>query len=407
MKSESARWLALFTCYFLFISNGFLFFFVPPLLPLLRADIPMDDLAVGWLQGMYAIPAVLLALALGSLLDRWDTRRAGIAAALLMIGGNVVFNLGGNYALMCAARFVVGIGCILINLVAAKMVTLWFHKKQRGLALSVLHTAWPLGAIIAFSTFHGFGQALGWQGTTLALNVFVALTVIAFVLFAPRRPGEAEDRARIATERRTQQKSGGLLREFRFPKDLWLTAFSWLCFNLSMASLLTFGAEFFNSRGFDYGAASFIVGLIMWTAAPGSLLAGWLIDRFGTIKTYIFLPGLIVAASLLGLQTQIHPAAFILVAGLLASFLPVATYAIPGQVVEPARLGVAFGVILTFSNLGNVVGPVVVGWINTATTTREPGMLVMALAFAVTAIFGAALGRHRLAAKKTADERNP
>ena len=404
MKSESARWLALFTCYFMFISNGFLFFFVPPLLPMIRADIPMDDLAVGWLQGVYAIPAVLLALALGSLLDRWDTRRAGIAAALLMIGGNVVFNLGGHYGLMCAARLVVGIGCILINLVAAKMVTIWFRKKQRGLALSVLHTAWPLGAIIAFSTFHGFGQALGWQGTTLALNIFIAATVLAFILFAPRHPGEAEDRARVIAERRTQQKSPGLLREFLFPKDLWLTAFSWLCFNLSMASLLTFGAEFFSSRGFDYGAASFIVGLIMWTAAPGSLLAGWMIDRFAAIKTYIVVPGIIVAACLMGLQTQIHPAAFILVAGLMASFLPVATYAIPGQVVEPARLGVAFGVILTFSNLGNVVGPVVVGWINTATVTREPGVLFMAFAFALCALFGVALGGHRLAAKKKIDE---
>jgi len=176
MNRKAGRWSALITNYLLFISSGFLFFFVPPLLPALRADIAMNDLAVGWLQGMYAVPAVLFALIGGVALDRWDIRRAGIAAALMMAVGNLVFNIGGHYALMMAARFVVGIGCILVNLVAGKMITLWFRERQRGMAMSILHTAWPLAAVISYTTFFGFGQTLGWQGTTLLLNVFVVAT---------------------------------------------------------------------------------------------------------------------------------------------------------------------------------------------------------------------------------------
>lgn len=401
MSSDPRRWLALLTNYLLFISSGFLFFLLPPLIPQLKAGFHLDDLSIGWLQGMYAIPAVLFALVGGAALDRWDTRRTGVVSAVLILSGSLIFNFGINYALMMAGRFILGVGCILINLVAGKMITLWFRHRQRGLAMSILHTAWPLAAIIAFSTFFTLGQTLGWQGTTLLLNAFVALTVLAFILWAPRDPdgleSEAPQSAPVAGE------EGAVARTFRrlvsFPKDLWFAALAWFCFTLSTASLFTFGAEFLSSRGIDYGSASFTIGLIMWTAVPGSLLAGWLIDRFAKIRSYIILPALFVSACLFGLLTQLPPAPLVLFAGILAGFLPVAVYAIPGQVVRPARLGVAFGVILTCSNLGNVVGPVLVGWLNTTLGAREPGMLIIAGAFAAAAVWGLLLGRHSLVRK--------
>ncbi|HUX08752.1 MAG TPA: MFS transporter [Acidobacteriota bacterium] len=404
MSSDPRRWLALFTNYLMFLSSGFLFFLLPPLIPELKASFQLNDLAIGWLQGMYAIPAVLFALVGGAALDRWDTRRTGVVSALLILSGSLLFNFGIHYALMMAGRFILGVGCILINLVAGKMITLWFRDRQRGLAMSILHTAWPIAAIVAFSSFFALGQWLGWQGTTLVLNAFVALTVLGFILLAPRDPEAGDQPQPAATPLPTANSNGILARISRrlasFPKDLWLMAFVWFCFTVSTASLFTFGSAFLNARGLDYGAASFTIGLIMWTATPGSLLAGWLIDRFGRIRSYIILPALVVALCLFGLLTRFPPAPLILVAGILAGFLPVAVYAIPGQVVQPARLGVAFGVILTFSNLGNVVGPVAVGWLNTALGTREPGMLLIAGAFAVCVVWGLLLGRHSLVREK-------
>jgi predicted MFS family arabinose efflux permease len=405
MISDSRRWSALFTNYLLFFSTGFLFYLLPPLIPELKAAFFLDDYAIGWLQGMYAIPAVLLALPGGAALDRWNTRRTGVASALLMLAGSLLFNLGVHYTLMMTGRFILGIGCIMINLVAGKMITLWFRDRQRGLAMSILHTAWPIAAIVAFSTFFAIGNLLGWQGTTLALNVFVAATVLAFILWAPGNPDGTDDTPpQTAGTPVTPSAEGVIHRTLRllasFPRDLWLTALVWFCFNASMASLFTFGAEFLTSRGIGYGAATFHIGLIMWTAIPGSLLAGWLIDRFGSIRSYIILPSIVTALCLFFLLAPIPPALLILTAGAMAGFLPVATYAIPGQVVQPARLGVAFGVILTLSNLGNVFGPVTVGWLNTFTGSREPGMILIAVTVALAALWGAKLGRHTLVHKE-------
>jgi predicted MFS family arabinose efflux permease len=361
----------------------------------------MDDFAVGWLQGMYALPAVALALVGGAALDRWDTRMTGIVSALLMTAGNLVFNLGGHYTILMAGRLLVGVGCIMFNLVAGKMLTLWFRERQRGIAMSILNTAWPIAAIISFSTLVAAGSALGWQPTTLIINGYVALSALVFIFVAPRDP-EGEEVASGPPGKPdvrpadTNPPPAQSLRIFGLPSDIWLTATAWFFFTLSMASFFTFGAGFLSSRGYGYGEGSFMVGLIMWAAIPGSLLAGWLIDRYGKIKTYMLVPGIGAALCLLALQPLVYPEVIILVAGFLAGVVPVAVYSLPGQVVSPARLGLAFGVILTFSNLGNVVGPVTVGWINTATDAYEPGMLFIAIAFAAVAVFAALLGRHSL-----------
>ena len=387
MEGPGRRWLALWTSYLLFFGTGVLFFMVPPLLTEIRADIPMDAVAVGWLQGVYTLPAVLFALAGGVLLDRLDTKRAGIVSGLVMLGGNILFNVGADYALMMIGRFVGGVGAILINLVAAKMLSHWFREKELGLAMSVLHTAWPIGGIICFSTFVAGGEALGWQGTTLAINIFLAATVAAFALWAPR-----EDRVARGGERAWR------VREIaELPRDLWLTGGVWFCFTASMISVFTFGAGFLQESGWGYAAGSFVVGLIMWAATPGALAAGWLMDRFGKLKFHIVFPALGTALCLLGLHAGLHPAAMMLGAGLAANFLPVAVYALPAQIMPPARLGLAFGVILTFSNLGNTVGPVAAGWINTLTGSHATGMIAAAAVFAACAALAAPLAGYRLA----------
>ena len=388
MTNPGRRWSALWTSYLLFVSTGVLFFHIPPLLTEIRAEVPMDDFAVGWLQGAYAIPAVLFALIGGIALDRWDTRRAGIFSGLLMLAGSIMFNLGGDYTLMLASRFIIGVGSILINLVAAKMLSIWFREKQMGLAMSVLHTAWPISAIVAYSTFYAAAQVWGWKGTTLAINIFVAATVAIFILWAPRE-----------TDKLNSAATGGRIRDVvSLPLDVWLAAGAWFCFTASMASIFTFGAEFFSARGWSYGSGSFITGLLMWAAIPGALTFGWLIDRMGTIKSYIVGPALLTGLCLLLLQSSIYPMPLMLLAGFFANALPIAVYAVPGLLVRPAHLGVAFGIILTFSNLGNTVGPVLIGFVNTLRGEPITGIAIAAIIFAMAAICAVGMGKHRLEA---------
>lgn len=371
-------------------------FCLPPLRSLLPHNLPAAeaDVAFGWMQGVYALPALLLALVGGLLLDRWESRRAGVLAGLLLLGGSLLFNLGIDYWTMLLGRFIAGVGAILFNLVAARMLSLCFSEKQKGLAMSILNTAFPVAAVITYSTFVTAGKILGWQGAVLALNLFIAATVVTFSIWAPRDPiGKSES-----------HKLQKILDLRAAPRDLWLIAIVWFCFNASMIIILTFGPDFFRESGWDTETSSLMVGMLMWTAIFGGLAAGWMMDRFGFLKYYIIIPAVLCGLCIFGLLTPLHPMFLMLILGFIANFIPVAVYSTTSTIVQPARLGLAFGVILTFSNLGNAIGPVLSGWTNRLSGQRSTGIFLAAMIIISAAAWAAAIGRVKLTQRKLAAE---
>ena len=387
MRKTAAKWFSLIAAYLLFIASAVLVFQVPTLLEGITLDVPMNEVQIGLLQGMFALPAVFLALVGGSLLDGVDSRHAGILSGILMLAGNLLFNFTDNYWLMLLGRFLVGVGSIIINLVSARMLTLWFPRNQRGLAMSVLHTAWPITAGIAYSTFVELGRTFGWQNVVLGVNGFLLFALLVFLAIAPRDPESTKG-----------EEPPTIRRLFKLPGELWITAFSWLLFTTGMISVFTFGASFLAERGYDYGRASFEIGLLMWIAVPGSILAGWIIDRWGSLRAHIFLFGAGTGAGLLAFALGGNPTNLMIFVGLLGAFTPIAVYAVPGMIVQPQHLGLAFGVILTFANIGNTIGPVLTGWIATLTGGYGSGMIAVALLLFCSAGCAALMRNHRLAA---------
>lgn len=382
------RWHALWTVYLLFFNCALLVFYIPPLRPWLPHGLasPAHDVQFGWLQGIFSAPAVIFALALGFLLDRWESRRAGITAGVLLLGGNLLFNLGFDYWTMFTGRFLTGLGALLFNLVAARMLSIWFQAKQKGLAMSVLHNGWPFAVILAYSVLPAAGRALGWQLTTMIINASVISAVLFFILLAPKDP-EIKDKA--APDRR-------LRHLLSMPRDLWLAAVCFFCFAASMISIMSFGPEFFREQGWSIEEGTFVVGMVAWPAILGALTAGWLMDRFAALKFYIIIPALAISMCIVGMLSPIHPMIIMLVLGFLVNFIPVAVYSLSGVVASPARLGIAFGIVLTVMNLGNVFGSVSAGWLNTRFGTRAAGMIMSASIFVVCAACAWFLGKWKL-----------
>lgn len=390
MSKDNRRWRALWSSYLLFLSSAVLLFMVPPLLEGITAEIPMDDFQISLMQGVLAVPAVLLAIVGGSIVDRMNSRIAGIIAGILMLAGNVIFNFTSDFTIMLICRFVIGIGAIIINLVAAKMLTIWFPQNERGMAMSVFNTAWPITVAVAYSTFVDAGRILGWRETTFAVSGFVGATLLIFLIWAPGDPQKSQPVPQQAR----------LKDIVALPSQLWILAVCWFCFTASMISLLTFGAQFLRTTGMDYGYGSLIVGLIMWLAIPFSLITGWFVDRWGELKHYMIIPALGVGLCLVGFTIGINPMAMMIIAGILGAIIPVAVYSFPGLLVPNHQLGLAFGLILTFSNLGNSLGLFAVGLINDASGSYTSGMFTASILIACTGFGAMLLGRHRLAQQK-------
>lgn len=369
LTNDKTKWLALVAGYLLYFSTALMFFAVPPLIDEIRGDISMNDVDYGWMQGIYAFPAVILALAAGLFLDKFDSKKTGVVAGLLLLAGNILFNVGSNYFLMLFGRFLVGVATIILNLVAAKMFTIWFPPRQRGLAMSVLHTAWPLTSLVAFTTFVSLGSEFGWQMVVAGVNVFSFLTVIIFIFMAPGDPEKALDPD-------VSSAANPLKRILQLPGQVWLAAVSWFFFTSCMILMISFGASFLAQGGIDFAHANVAVSFLMGAAGLITPFAGYVIDRFGSLKSYIVFPPLIVAVCFGLFVFRQEPAILLALAGAAVAFTPTAIYAVPGMEVSPAKVGLAFGLILTFSNFGNTISPVIGGWLNEIFKTSGASILL-------------------------------
>ena len=63
--------------------------------------------------------------------------------------GGAGLALADSFVAANAARFVSGIGAVILNVLMTKMVTDLFDGRERLLAMSVLINAWPIGIGIA------------------------------------------------------------------------------------------------------------------------------------------------------------------------------------------------------------------------------------------------------------------
>jgi predicted MFS family arabinose efflux permease len=216
------------------------------------------------------------------------------------------------------------------------MFTIWFPPRQRGLAMSVLHTAWPLTSLICYTTFVGLGSQFGWKLVIAGVNVFTLATIIIFFLLAPRDPEKAHDPE-------DAPEANPFKGVFRLPRQIWLASLSWFFFTSSMILMISFGASFLAQGGIDFGQANVAISFLMGAAGVITPFAGYIIDRFGSLKSYIVFPPFVVAVTFGLFVFRQEPALLLAMAGAAVAFTPTAIYAIPGMEVSPARVGWPLG----------------------------------------------------------------
>ena len=104
------RWRILASAMLSFFAVGMTFFAVPPLIGTLRASFALSNLEIGLLMGAIAVPAIVLSVPLGSALDRWPPRAAGLAGLGVMLVGAVAFAVAPGYGWLLAGRLAFGAG---------------------------------------------------------------------------------------------------------------------------------------------------------------------------------------------------------------------------------------------------------------------------------------------------------
>ncbi|HET8600163.1 MAG TPA: MFS transporter [Segeticoccus sp.] len=297
----------------------------------------------------------------------------GFAAHSLpaLLGGGFFLGVGGT-------AFAVGV----------PFVNGWYPPERRGTALGVFGAGTIGTAISSFSTVQ-IASALGRGAPFLLVAAVLAVfAIVSWVML--RSPAPARPQPTGATPTRPAPAGRGVLATFRRPVTLQLALLYALGFGGFVAFSVYLPTYLVNSYGLTRGDAALRTAGFVVLAVVARPAGGWLSDRVGPARVLVvcFL-GATVFAALAAFRLNLLPASTVAFLGLalVLGGASGAVFALVGTHVEAASVGAVTGVVGAAGGLGGFVPPLVMGLLYDATGHYLWGLLLLALASLLLALF--------------------
>jgi len=348
-----SRWLLLLVSSVAGLTFSFCLQTVPPLMRLLVADFQISFTQAGLLMGLFTLPALLVALPSGVLLDRYGARRIALFAAVLLLLGNLLAALAVNYLWLALGRFIAGSGAAVVMVVAPQVVASAFRQQGLGLAMGLFNISVPLGTMMAL-----YGVALllpswGWQ-SAFWLDLLLSLLLLLLVLlFYPKQVSSAPSGS--ASDSVWQ----GLAS---IPMTLLWLALCLGFYSMGAMQFFSFAPAFYQAEGVSEARAGLLASLPMLPSLLLAPLFGWISDRIGLRWLFVVVGSLGVAAVLLILPLDDLGGVFYpLLLGLFLALMVPTIYSMPPDLLPPERLGLAYGLLSMAFGVGGLSGSLLVG----------------------------------------------
>lgn len=304
-------------------------------------------------MGLFTLPALLVALPSGVLLDRYGARRIALFAAVLLLLGNLLAALAVNYLWLALGRFIAGSGAAVVMVVAPQVVASAFRQQGLGLAMGLFNISVPLGTMMAL-----YGVALllpswGWQ-SAFWLDLLLSLLLLLLVLlFYPKQVSSAPSGS--ASDSVWQ----GLAS---IPMTLLWLALCLGFYSMGAMQFFSFAPAFYQAEGVSEARAGLLASLPMLPSLLLAPLFGWISDRIGLRWLFVVVGSLGVAAVLLILPLDDLGGVFYpLLLGLFLALMVPTIYSMPPDLLPPERLGLAYGLLSMAFGVGGLSGSLLVG----------------------------------------------
>jgi MFS family permease len=310
----------------------------------------------------------------GRLADRWGPRGVFLVATVLLgVGALSTAWIVTLWQLYLTAGVVTALGAGGAAMSVAAVVAARWFEARRGLVLGIAGGGMAAGQLLIVPLAMGLTQTWGWRVTFLVLGVgFLGLIVplvLALVRNDPADLGLAPYGARDGAPRETAaqvaaQRTGVL--EAATTAPFWLLAGSfWVCGYTTSGLVLTHLIPHATEHGFHAGQAAQALGVMGALNVVGTVLSGWVCDRFGQkgpLAAYYLLRGV----SLLFLpyvDTVPGLFAFAAIFGLNYISTVPATTALTAKIYGRYSVGELSGWIFFSHQVGSAVGSLVGGYL--------------------------------------------
>jgi MFS family permease len=255
-----------------------------------------------------AVPAVNLASSAlapvaGALAARYSLRLIMMLGAVLGVAGFTLLAFSHSYVLYLAAYgLLLGPGMSIGSVLPATLVTRWYTV-NRGRALGFVNAPVIIVLLPFVSTW--VLQAAGVQATYLMLAGLSLLTVMVnfFIVDHPTGAAALISDGPESVEDSTAAGGLSIAQLLRIPR-FWAVA---ICYPAASAGLVFLAAllvPMARSWGFSATLAASLLSIQCVAGVAGTILFGWLADRFGSART---LSMLLFNGTVLWLLLLLHP----------------------------------------------------------------------------------------------------
>jgi MFS family permease len=254
------------------------------MLPFIRSDMGLNYLQSGFLVSVFAITSGLSQLIGGWAADRIGRRKA-ITIGLTGIGlSAIAIGLAPSYYALMAILVVMGICSGFYHPSAISAVTTYFKPEQRGRVVA-LHM---IGGSLGFSAGPFIGAILAryysWHSAYIILG-FPALIAAVIVLTKLRLPEPVRQPKGAATAQVDGQKRVGVWQVFA---SAFAIVAASIVMTLATGPVMSFASLFLvDVHHLTATAGSMWVTIIRLGGLAGSIMGGWLSDKWGRTNTVL------------------------------------------------------------------------------------------------------------------------
>ena len=358
----------------------------------IKAEFVLTDTQVSLMGTAFAVINIVLAVFVARYAER-VTRMPVIAfGTLLWSIATAVCGLASSWTGLLVARMGVGVGEAVGLPGNQSVVADYFPPSRRGLAISVLLLAPPIGAFVGFVGGGWIAQTYDWRFTFLIAAVpGLILAAIAYLFVAEPPRGQHD----VAKSDDVPPLSAVMQRLFGIASARHLVIGS------ALAAMFGFGLNYFFTslmmRQFSVGIgeAGLYAGLIASLPAAISVIAsGWLGDRFGSKNpaAYALIPAvcMLVGGPFYAFAISQDSLGTLLSLVSIATFLNFGylgiTFAALQNLMHPRMRATASAVLSGVYGVSGALGPILLGWMSDSFAATRGETRGLAMAMAVTGL---------------------
>lgn len=356
--------------------------------PSLISSFHVDAAALGTLSAFYFYSYSVMQIPVGLISDHFGPHRPLVIAALVAVGGSILFAMSGTLALAELSRMLIGAGAAFAYVSCLKLVSNWFPETRFATLAGLTSMVGMTGAIVGGAPLADAVTLLGWRETSGVFAAVGGVLAVLIWLVIRDHPPEAARWEDHPEHSRGKSKTLSDLKHILSRSRSWITGVYTTTMNITFTALgAVWGTSFIQKAySIEEVDAAAAVSMLFLGGLVGGIFWGWLSDHIRRRK----LPMICAASGALmvmviilyapGVQQLPLPFtyALLMLQGFCCNGL-ILGYALGNDIRPPGSAGVSLGFVNTCTAGGTAIFLPIIGWLSDVKSPERAAQGISAL----------------------------